>query len=153
MDERIETTSGMSRGRLLKAGAVAALMAGAGGAGRALAGVSGAGTVDAGPGVGRQRGGAAYLHRESWAPLLGDRFRLSLPEQQPLRMQLVAVTPHRSAGESCSLVFRGHADALAQSGLYGIRHSSLGSFELFLSPVGRGVKGLDLEAVINRVAT
>jgi hypothetical protein len=153
MDELIETTSGISRARLLKVGAVTALMAGAGGAGRALAGVTGASTVDAGPGVGRERGGAGYLHRESWAPLLGDRLKLSLPGQKTLRMQLIAVTPHKSPGQSFSLVFRGGRDAAAESGLYRIQHSSLGSFELFLSPVGRGVKGLDLEAVINRVAT
>jgi hypothetical protein len=165
MDERGETTSEITRGRLLKVGAVAALMAGAGGAGRALAGVTGdggtgratagvtGGVVDAGPGVGKVRGGPAFLHRSTWAPLVGDRFTLSLPGRKSLRMQLIATTPHKSPGESFSLVFRGRADAAAESGLYRIRHSDLGSFELFLSPVGRGVKGLDLEAVINRVAT
>lgn len=144
--------NGISRGRFLKAGAAAALVAGAGGAGRALAGVTG-GEVAAGPAVGRPHGGAGYLQRESWAPLVGDRFALSLPGQKTLHTQLIAVTPHRSPGESFSLVFRGRRDAGAQSGRYRIRHSSLGSFELFLSPVGRGVNGLDLEAVVNRIAT
>lgn len=151
-DERGERTGGFSRGNFLKAGAVAALAAGAGGAGRALAGVPGT-AVDAGPGVGKLRGGAAFLHRPSWTPLVGDRFKLSLPGQKALRMQLIAATPHRSPGEAFSLVFRGHRDAAAESGVYRIQHSSLGSVELFLSPIGRGVKGLDLEAVVNRVAT
>ena len=39
------------------------------------------------------------------------------------------------------------------SGTYRIEHPALGGFELFAGPVGRGVKGLDLEAVINRIAT
>jgi len=35
----------------------------------------------------------------------------------------------------------------------GVEHRTLGAFDLFVNPVGRGVKGLNLEAVINRIAT
>ena len=56
-------------------------------------------------------------------------------------------------GDSFSLLFRGRRTSGVESGVYRIEHPRMGSFELFLSPVGRGVKGLNLEAVINRIAT
>ena len=44
-------------------------------------------------------------------------------------------------------------DGPVSGGIYRIAHPALGEFELYAGPVGRGVKGLDLEAVINRIAT
>ena len=68
-------------------------------------------------------------------------------------MKLVEARQLPSVGESFSLLFRGRVRAGIDSGMYRLEHPSLGVFELFVSPVGRGVKGLDLEAVINRIAT
>ncbi len=68
-------------------------------------------------------------------------------------MKLVDATKRPSAGESFSLLFRGHRTTGVDAGSYRLEHPRMGSFELFLSPVGRGVKGLNLEAVINRIAT
>jgi hypothetical protein len=149
MDEYIENR-GLTRGRLLKASAVAALAASAGGAGAALAGVAGAGAVTSA--LGKPRGGAAYLHRQTFVPLVGTDFRVHLPDTRPVRMKLIEAKQLRGPGESFSLLFRGQARAGVDGGIYRLEHPQLGGFELFVSPVGRGLKGLDLEAVINRIA-
>jgi hypothetical protein len=145
----------LTRGRLLKTGAVAALAAGAGGAGGALAGAAaaGAGSVDAGPGIGKPARGKAYLRRSTYAPLVGTRFKVHRPGERTLRVKLVSARQLPSVGDSFSLIFRTGRTQHVESRIYRLEHPALGSFELFLSPVGRGVKGLDLEAVINRIAT
>ncbi len=142
----------LTRARLLKTGAMAALVAGAGGAGRALAGV-GSSDITEGPGIGMPHGGPAYLHRGSYAPLVGSEFTLHRPGARTLRMKLVETNVRPGVGDSFSLLFRGRRTSGVESGIFRIEHPRMGSFELFLSPVGRGVKGLNLEAVINRIAT
>jgi hypothetical protein len=139
----------VTRGGLIKAGAAAALVVGAGGAGRALAGGDAA-DLD-GPGIGKPRGGSAYLRRATYAPLVGTEFRVHVPGRDALRVKLVEARKLRSPGEAFSLLFRGRR-AEVEGGIYRIDHPRLGAFELFVNPVGRGVKGLDLEAVVNRIA-
>ncbi|MGZ4280853.1 MAG: DUF6916 family protein [Gaiellaceae bacterium] len=144
----------LTRGRLLKTGAVAALAAGAGGAGSVLAGAAaGAGAVDAGPGIGKPGRGKAYLRRSTYAPLIGTRFKVHRPGERTLKVKLISARQLPSAGDSFSLTFRTGRTPSVESRIYRLEHPALGSFELFLSPVDRGVKGLDLEAVINRIAT
>lgn len=148
-----QTDSGrLSRGKLLKTGAVAVLIAGAGGAGRALAGGNGADVSDK-PRIGKPHGGPAYLHRETYVPLVGSTFKLHRPGERTLRLKLVSATKLPSVGESFSLLFQGRRTAGVDSGIYRLEHPRMGSFELFVSPVGRDVNDLDLEAVIYRIAT
>jgi uncharacterized protein DUF6916 len=140
----------VTRGGLIKAGAAAALVVGGGTAGRALAG-GGASDLE-GPGIGKPRGGAAHLRRATYAPLVGTDFRVHVPARRTLRVKLVEARKLRGPGEAFSLLFRGRR-ADVEGGIYRIDHPRLGAFELFVSPVGRGVKGLDLEAVVNRIAS
>jgi hypothetical protein len=139
----------VTRGGLIKAGAAAALVVGGGSAGRALAG-GGASDLE-GPGIARPRGGSAYLRRASYAPLVGTDFRMQVPGRRTLRVKLVEARRLRGPGEAFSLLFRGRR-ADIPGGIYRIDHPRLGAFDLFVSPVGRGVKGLELEAVVNRIA-
>jgi hypothetical protein len=139
----------VTRGGLIKAGAAAALVVGAGGAGRALAGGD-ASDLD-GPGIGKPRGGSAYLRRATYAPLVGTNFRVHVPGRRTLRLKLVEARTLGGHGESFSLLFRGRR-ADVEGGMYRIDHPRLGAFELFVNPVGRGAKGLELEAVVNRIA-
>ena len=141
---------GLTRGRLLKASALAALAASAGGAGAALAGVAGAGAPSSA--LGKPKGGPAYLRRETFVPLVGTHFSVQRPGASPLRVRLIEAKKLRGVGESFSLLFRGRARAVSGDGTYRFEHPALGAFDLFASPVGRGVKGLDFEAVINRIA-
>jgi hypothetical protein len=149
--ERSPETRGLTRGGLIKAGAAAALAVGVGGTGRALAGGHTADSLERG--IGSPRGGPAYLRRSSYAPLVGTDFRIHVPEGRALRLKLVEARKLRGPGEAFSLLFRGRRRVDVAGGTYRIEHGALGSFDLFVSPVGRGVKGLELEAVINRIAT
>jgi hypothetical protein len=150
MEERIESR-GMTRGGLIKAGAAAALVVGAGGAGRALAG--GQETKLAVPVLGKPRGGAAYLRRETYLPYVGSDFRVLRPGASTLRVKLIEVKQLPSQGEAFSLLFSGRPQSGVAEGVYRIEHPSLGGFDLFAGLVGCGVKSLDFEAVINRIST
>ncbi len=150
MDEQLGS-QGLTRSGLIKAGAAAAVALGAGGTERAIAGAAGVGP--AASGLGKPSGGPAYLHRETYIPLVGTDFRFHRPGTRTLRMKLVQARQLPRVGDAFSLLFRGQARAGVASGTYRLEHPSLGEFDLFVSPVGRGVKGLDLEAVINRIAT
>lgn len=145
--ERIDE-QGLTRGGLFRLGAVAALAAGAVPASRALAAPDSARS-----GLTAPRGGPAYLRHETFVAHVGSTFRVVRPELGPLRVRLLESKAHRGAGESFSLLFHGSPRAPVQQGIYRIEHPSLGAFELFLVPVGRGVRGQDFEAVINRTAT
>ena len=144
MDVEAVDEQGLTRGGLFKLGAVAALAAGAVPAGRALAAESG---------VSPLRGGPAYLHQETFVPHVGSAFRVVRPGLSPLRVRLLESKQLQGPGKSFSLLFHGKLRAQVQQGIYRIEHRSLGAFDLFLVPVGRGVRGQDLEAVINRTAT
>jgi len=141
---------GLTRAGLLKAGTAVAVAGGLGGAGRALAG--GAGAAALGSSLGKPGDGPGYLQRRTYVPLVGSDFRVTPPSSRTLRLKLIEAKELPSAGESFSLLFRGKVDPETTSGTYRIVHPQLGQFDLFLGPVGRGVKGLDLEAVINRIA-
>ena len=148
MDAERTEEPGLTRGGLFKLGAVAAFAAGAVPAGRALAASRDAGSRLTLPG-----GGPAYLRHETFVPHVGSTFRVALPELPPLRIRLLESKPRHGAGESFSLLFHGNRRARVQQGTYRIEHPSLGAFDLFLVPVGRGIRGQDIEAVINRIAT
>jgi hypothetical protein len=149
--EQPSEARGLTRSGLIKAGAAAALAVGASGTGAALAGRSSAERV--GAGIKSPKGGPAYLRRSSYVPLVGTTFRFHVPGAHALRLKLVEARALRGPGESFSLLFRGRRGVDLKGGTYRIDHLALGSFELFVNPVGRGVKGLDLEAVVNRIAT
>ena len=104
-------------------------------------------------GIGKPLGGPAYLRRETYLPLVGSAFVAHLPETRALKVRLIQARQLRGPGEAFTLVFRAHRPAAAEEGIYRFVHPSLGEFELFANPVGRGVKELDLEAVVNRIET
>lgn len=144
MDAELVDEQGLTRGGLFKLGAVAALAAGAVPAGRALAAESGLSPL---------RGGPTHLRPETFAPYVGSDFRVVRPGLPPLRVRLLESKPLHGPGKSFSLLFHGKPRARIEQGIYRIEHRSLAAFDLFLVPVGRGIRGQDLEAVINRTAT
>lgn len=144
MDAEFIDDQGLTRGGLFKLGAVAALAAGVVPAGRALGADSGLKPL---------RGGPTYLRHETFVPHVGSTFRVARPGLQPLRVRLLESKLLQGPGMSFSLLFHGKPRARILQGIYRVEHPSLGGFDLFLVPVGRGVRGQDLEAVINRTAT
>jgi hypothetical protein len=141
----------MSRTGMLKLGAVAAFVAGAGPASRALAGETVAKDGEAKP-AGRPVAGPRHLRLATYVPLVGSTFRIHRAESSKLSVKLVSAKQLPSdIGESFSLIFHAPANAALGQETYTIEHSSVGSFPLFLVPVGPAHKGQDLQAVVNRI--
>ena len=99
-----------------------------------------------------------YLRRATYMPHLNTVFRLDHPHA-PVNAELVEITnlvkkqrDGRSSGrpEAFSLLFETTKGEPVLQGTYTIHHRKIGTFPLFLVPVGRGVKGHYLEAIVDR---
>jgi hypothetical protein len=91
-----------------------------------------------------------------FSPLVGDGFDLHLPEGGSLQLLLAEARdlgprPLGSAGErSFSLIFRSSHSGHRPQGTYRLKHPQLGSFELFLVPIGPDAQGsMRYEAIFN----
>ena len=86
---------------------------------------------------------------------VGSKFRVHLDASDPLEVELISATGlGGSAGEEppvrrqpFSLVFRGPGDILLPQRIYPMEHEQIGSFDLFLVPIGPDEKGLRYEAI------
>ena len=95
-------------------------------------------------------------------PYLGDQFEIISAEGNSQKVKLQEVTDRSQAvntddgtvqQESFSLLFRGsNAQPLVQS-TYSFRHPGMGSFALFIVPVGKDDAGMQYEAVINHLVS
>ncbi len=137
--------SGFSRAGFLKAGAAAAATVGAG----KVTGTAAA----ARPATGDR---LAYLRLATYTPLLGSQFTIRHPHG-PIPARLAELSPftaraarERKHRECFSLVFDAGRGEQVSQGNYTLEHPALGTFTLFLVPVGRGQKGIHLEAIVNR---
>lgn len=143
---------GMSRAGLLKLGAAAAVVLGGGSAARAVAGNSAATPKDAASADSRKVRGPRHLRLATYVPLVGSAFRIHRSPSSSLGVKLVSATRLPSeVGESFSLIFQGHGNAKLGQETYTIEHPSVGTFPLFLVPVGPARRGQSFEAVINRI--
>jgi hypothetical protein len=149
MDGALQKT--MSRTGLLKLGAVAAVVLGAGPVAHAAASSETAAKDGGAVATGRGVRGPRYLRLATYVPLVGSTFRIHR-SQSSLSVKLVSATRLPSErGEAFSLIFRGHGNAKLGQETYTIEHSTLGTFPLFLVPVGSARKGQDFQAVVNRI--
>lgn len=150
MDGALEKN--MSRKGLLKLGAVAAFVVGAGPVTRAVASDTVAATKGGEVVSGSSVRGPRYLRLATYVPLVGSTFRIHRPQSSSLKVKLVSATRlPNEIGESFSLIFRGHGNAKLGQETYTLAHPRLGEFQLFLVPVGRVAKGQSFQAVVNRI--
>jgi hypothetical protein len=150
MDGALQKT--MSRTGLLKLGAVAAVLLGAGPVAHATASSETAAKDGGAVATGRGVRGPRYLRLATYVPLVGSTFRIHRSQSSSLSVKLVSATRLPSElGEAFSLIFRGHGNAKLGQETYTIEHSTLGTFPLFLVPVGSAQKGQDFQAVVNRI--
>ena len=83
----------------------------------------------------------------------GEPFRLLCDDGSTLDLELVSVTlgsAPNDAGERrvpFSIVFRGPLEPLLPQQIYGFDHDELGSFELFIVPIGPDEAGMQYQAV------
>jgi hypothetical protein len=87
---------------------------------------------------------------ESFEPLIGDDFTFAIGEHR-LEVRLGEVTPlsDRAAGvrKPFSLVFLGPPAPVWAQQIYRVFHPSLGSFDLFLVPIGPEGEAMRYEAI------
>jgi hypothetical protein len=96
--------------------------------------------------------------RESFASRLNEHFRLELDAARILDLELVELTslgaqsaapprPGVAPRAPFSVVFRGPRDPVLPQRIYRLQHAEIGTFELFLVPIGRDASGTRYEAV------
>jgi len=96
------------------------------------------------------------LTQSNFSEYLGETFRVGLEEVEPVEMVLTEVSPlnypnpsNPSGREPFSVVLRGPGDRPLTQRIYQIEHEGMGSFELFIVPIGPDGEGLCYEAVFN----
>ena len=96
----------------------------------------------------------SHLLRSSYAGRVGQRFaagRAKLRLVSVSDVAGVAVQPALAGSEDAfALAFSGPLDGALEAGTYTLRHAELGTFELFVVPVGRPRSDRRYEAVVDR---
>ena len=87
--------------------------------------------------------------------LLNGSFCVRPDPSTRVRLKLIAATPKGSSAdagtpESFSLVFMGPLDRCLPQQMYSFEHDQLGTFDLFIVPIGRDAEGFQYEAIFNR---
>jgi hypothetical protein len=90
--------------------------------------------------------------RETFAPHVGDAFRLHVEELATVGIVLIdanalPMAAARPGRAPFSLLFLGPPVTVYPQRTYKLDHPQLGSFELFLVPVGADTEGVRYEAV------
>jgi hypothetical protein len=99
--------------------------------------------------------GLEWLTYDDFAPHVGDRFDVSVPDGEPLVLELVDATQSSAAGgpgptgeerHQFSLVFRGPSAPVLAQGTRELSQDELGELALFLVPIGSDAEGMRYEA-------
>jgi hypothetical protein len=84
----------------------------------------------------------------------GESFRLRCDDGSTLDLEFVSVTPGAVSPNAArgrrvpfSIVFRGPLEPLLPQRVYCFEHDELGTFELFVVPIGPDEAGMQYEAV------
>lgn len=91
---------------------------------------------------------------DTFAPHCGDRFTAGIGDETILALTLDQATP-LGAGTAppettrapFSLVFLGPSTPILPQQIYRLTHAAIGTFELFLVPIGRAQAGIRYEAI------
>lgn len=94
-----------------------------------------------------------YLVRDTYLPLLNDKFSISFDAANRAEAELIEVSEliSRPPQEQFSIVFLLPDSFPVLQRLCEIEHPKLGKYELFLVPVGKTDAATKFEAVINRL--
>ena len=88
-----------------------------------------------------------------FSELLNTRFRLQMPSNDAVELELIQVDDFGSSGrqERFSILFKGPLDPAIWQGTVRLEHDQLGIFDLFIVAVAREEDGMRYEAVFNRL--
>ena len=92
------------------------------------------------------------FNSKTFADRLHNTFQVHVPEIGTVPIELIEVTEYTDQPnlEQFLLIFRGPRSPWFQQQTHALEHESLGSFELFLSPIGPDEKGMRYQAIFNR---
>ena len=95
----------------------------------------------------------AALEHEEFSKHLNTAFRIHLNETETVEAELIDVSEHlvSPTQERFSIIFRTSNETFLGQGLRQFDHDQMGSFDLFIVPIGRNDKGTSYEAVFNRL--
>jgi hypothetical protein len=93
------------------------------------------------------------LKLNSFSEVLNTKFRAHISDDKNVELELVEAKEIGSnqRQERFTLLFRGPLDVPLEQRTYKIEHDRVGSFDLFIVPVGINESGRDYEAVFNRL--
>jgi uncharacterized protein DUF6916 len=93
------------------------------------------------------------LTAASFEAHLGTPFRVNFGGESPLEVLLYEVKLHEAhpgpRSQPFSIYFRGPHPPLLPQQIYPLEHDRLGTFEIFLVPIGPDAQGMRYEAVFN----
>lgn len=92
------------------------------------------------------------MHKEHFEPHVGTAFQVrgAAGEAADLELTEASATGQDPRFEQFSLLFSGPAAAFLPQGTYEFSHPALGSFALFIVPIGQGAGAIRYQAVFNR---
>lgn len=95
----------------------------------------------------------AHLNVQALVAQLNTLFQAQPEEGQAVMLELIRTVDLGSTPrhEQFSILFRGPLDHFLPQRTYQLTHAVLGSFALFLVPVGREAEGFLYEAIFNRL--
>jgi hypothetical protein len=84
---------------------------------------------------------------------LHSTFRLHVPDSDPVPLELISVTERNLSPqvENFSVIFRGPRGQSFAQRIHTLEHEKLGTFDLFLVPIGPDDNGMCYEAIFNRM--
>jgi hypothetical protein len=92
------------------------------------------------------------MTKNDFVEQIHTKFYVHIQDRPPLELELYQVEEGRSTPtqEQFSLFFYGPADFSLGQGTFELKHEKMGTFSLFLVPIGPDQQGLRYQAVFNR---
>ena len=93
------------------------------------------------------------LTKSMFLDQLQTKFQVRMPDRSPVTLQLYEVEEGHSTPtqEQFSLLFRGPKDCHLGQGTFELEHDSMGTFPLFLVPIGPDLEGMCYQAIFSRL--
>ena len=95
----------------------------------------------------------AELTHEEFSKHLNTTFRIRLNDERTIDARLIDVSERLVSPrqERFSIVFLSSNEVLIGQGIAQFEHDEMGTFQLFIVPIGRDERGTQYEAVFNRL--
>lgn len=103
--------------------------------------------------TGRKTKMSENISRDSFAGQLNTKFHIHFTPENIVETELTEVTELKKTprSQSFSILFLAPINDPFIQGVYRMEHPELGSFELFIVPVGKNEKGIKYEALFNHL--